>query len=91
VTLLQETCQKEYDEALPSLKQAMEAVKQIDKTQLQIMKSFTNPPPLVQTTMEAVCLIFGFAESWEAGKRYLLNDIQFLNKLLSFDSRKVNP
>ncbi len=69
----------------------MEAVKLIDKTQLQILKTFANPPPLVQTTLEATCLIFGYPLSWDAAKRHLLSDMHFLNKLLQFDSKQVDP
>ena len=29
--------------------------------------------------------MFGYAETWEAGKRYLLGDIKFLEKLVNYD------
>jgi hypothetical protein len=31
--------------------------------------------------MEATCLLFGYEETWEDAKRFLLNDMQFLQKL----------
>jgi hypothetical protein len=33
----------------------------------------------------ACCLVFGYEESWENAKRFLLNDIRFLQKMLEFD------
>ena len=50
----------------------------IDKTQLQIIKSYNNPPLLVVKVLCACCLLFGYEENWENAKRYLLNDIKFL-------------
>ena len=64
------------------LKAAQAAVQNIDKTQLQIIKSYVNPPKVVVTVLDAVSLLFGQEESWEASKRYLLNDIKFLDKLV---------
>jgi len=28
---------------------------------------------MVKTTLEATCLLFGFEETWESGKRYFYN------------------
>ena len=39
--------------------------------------------------MGACCLLFGFEENWENGKKYLLNDIKFLTKLIEFDVSKA--
>ena len=70
---------------MPILKSAQEAVLNIEKSQLQIIKSYNNPPPLVVKVLNACCLLFGYEENWENAKRYLLNDIRFLNKLLEFN------
>jgi hypothetical protein len=40
---------------------------------------------MVVTVLKAICVIFGFEESWESAKRYLLGDIRFLEKLVEFD------
>ena len=58
----------------------------IDKTQLNILKSYVNPPFLVVTVLNAVCLIFGYEESWEYSKKYLLGDFRFIEKLIEFDT-----
>ena len=57
----------------------------IDKSQLNIIKSYVNPPFMVVLVLKACCSIFGFEESWESAKRYLLGDIRFLEKLVEFD------
>ena len=57
----------------------------IDKTQLNIIKSYINPPQMVVQVLKACCLIFGYEENWENAKRYLLGDIRFLEKLKSYE------
>jgi dynein heavy chain, axonemal len=71
------------------LKAAQAAVMNIDKTQLNIIKSYVNPPKLVVTVLDATCLLFGYEESWEQSKRYLLGDMKFLEKLIDFDIKKI--
>ena len=57
----------------------------IDKAQLNILKSYINPPLLVVQVLQAACLIFGHGETWESAKRYLLGDFKFLEKMVEFD------
>ena len=66
------------------LNEAKEAISNIDKAQLKIIKSYIQPPEQVMVTLCACCLLFGFDESWENGKRYLLNDMKFLQKYIHF-------
>ena len=54
----------------------------IDKTQLNIIKIFVNPPNMVVMVLDAICLLFGYEENWVNSKRFLLGDIKFLEKLV---------
>ena len=38
--------------------------------------------------MTAVCLLFGYEETWDESKKKLLNDIHFINKLVDFNVNK---
>ena len=40
---------------------------------------------MVVFVLKACCTLFGFEETWEAAKRYLLGDIHFLEKLVDYD------
>lgn len=40
------------------------------------MKSFTNPPALVEVVMKSVLCLFGIKETWEEGKKFL-GDMKF--------------
>ena len=58
---------------------------QIDRHSLNTIKSYKNPPQMVVLVLNACCCLFNYEENWESAKRHLLNDIQFLNKLVDFD------
>jgi dynein heavy chain len=47
-------CQKDLDEALPEFYSAMKSLDALDKKDLQELKSFAKPPPLVETVTSAV-------------------------------------
>ena len=57
----------------------------LDKTQLNIIKSYINPPLLVVQILQAACLLFGHEETWESAKRFLLSDFKFMEKMVQFD------
>ena len=37
---------------------------------------------MVVMVLKATCLLFGYEETWENAKKYLLNDMKFLDKLI---------
>jgi hypothetical protein len=54
---IKDDAQKDLDEALPALNSAVEALNALNKNDITEIKSFTKPPPLVQLTMEGVCVL----------------------------------
>ena len=40
---------------------------------------------MVVNVLKACCVLFGYEETWENAKRYLLGDLHFLEKLVDFD------
>jgi len=76
------------DEALPALEAAKEALKNISSDDINIIKTFNNPPKLVQTVVEQVIIIKkhggGKDTSWAAGKG-MLNQSGFLKSLIEFN------
>ena len=49
--------QKDLDEALPAFDSAVKALKSLTKADITEVKNFANPPELVKTVMEAVCIL----------------------------------
>ncbi|CAE8734034.1 unnamed protein product [Polarella glacialis] len=77
-------CKKDLDEALPEYYSAVKSLEALDKKDIQEVKSFAKPPPLVEVVLCAVCLLMGVKETWEDAKK-LMNDSKFLENLKSYD------
>lgn len=73
---------------MPTLLKAQRAVQEMNSKDLQEMKSFPAPPPMVKLVMEAVCLIKGEKEDWDTAKR-LLGRMNFKETLIEFDVNSV--
>lgn len=49
--------QRDLDEALPALEAAIKSLDALDKSDIAEIRVFTKPPELVQTVLEAVCIL----------------------------------
>jgi len=88
VQAIQADAQKDLDEALPALDAAMSALNSLTKSDIVEVKSFAKPPALVQTTMEAVCVLLGEKTDWDSAKK-VLGDSGFMNKLVQYDKDNI--
>lgn len=77
-------CQRELDAALPEFFAAIKSIDSLEKKDIQAVKSFTKPPPLVEAVLLAVCLLLGKKETWDEAKE-LMNDSNFLSMLKDYD------
>ncbi|XP_064645339.1 dynein axonemal heavy chain 6-like [Lineus longissimus] len=82
--------QRDLDEALPALEAAIKALDALDKNDISEIRVFTKPPELVQTVMEAVCVLMGQKPDWASAK-VVLGDGQFLKKLMDYDKDNIAP
>ncbi|CBY22454.1 unnamed protein product [Oikopleura dioica] len=80
--------QRDLDEALPALEAANDALNSLDKSDISELRVFTTPPEMVQTVMEAVCILMGAKTDWKSAKN-VLGDSQFLNKLMNYDKDNI--
>ena len=76
-------------EAMPALNAAVDALKALNKNDITEIKSFPKPPPLVQMTMEAVCILRGEKPDWDTAKK-LLSDSNFMTSLQEFDKENIS-
>jgi len=71
--------------ALPALEEAREALKNLDKSDVTEVKSFSTPPPAVQTVCECILMMKGIKEiSWKSAKG-MMSAGDFLGSLMTMD------
>ena len=97
--------QRDLDEALPALDQAVACLNKLKKSDLDEVKSLKTPPAGVKLTMEAACIMFGVKPLLKndpdkigakikdyfgaAQKEFLSNANQFLKDLMEFDKDNI--
>ena len=74
--------------AMPALEKAMEEVDKLDKSSVSEVKAYNKPPPLVETVMQAVMILFGRATDWGTAKK-ALGESNFLYQIKQFDKDHV--
>jgi dynein heavy chain len=60
----------DLDEAMPALNAAIDSLKALNKNDIVEIKSFPKPPPLVQMTMEAVCILKQEKPDWDTVSKH---------------------
>ncbi|KAK7497834.1 hypothetical protein BaRGS_00010968 [Batillaria attramentaria] len=80
--------QRDLDEAMPALEAAIKALDALDKNDISEIRVFSKPPELVQTVMEAVCILLGYKTDWASAKS-MLGDPNFLKKLAEYDKDNI--
>eukprot|EP00929_Paragymnodinium_shiwhaense_P038458 TRINITY_DN20312_c0_g1_i3.p1 TRINITY_DN20312_c0_g1~~TRINITY_DN20312_c0_g1_i3.p1 ORF type:complete len:2030 (-),score=489.14 TRINITY_DN20312_c0_g1_i3:63-5702(-) len=90
VKAVADDAQADLDYAMPALETALKSLDSLDKKDIQEIKSFAKPPPLVMTTMEAVNLLLQEKPDWDTAKK-VLADTKFLERLKGFDKDNIPP
>jgi dynein heavy chain len=88
VRAVQADAQKDLDVAMPALSAAVKALDSLSKSDITEVKSFTKPPPAVQTVMEAVCILLEHKPDWDTSKK-LLGDSNFMQNLKEYDKDNI--
>ena len=81
--------QRDLDSALPALAAAQKALDSLDKKDIGEIKAFATPPELVQTVMEAVCVLFERKTDWKTAKG-LLGESTFMQGMVGYDKDNVS-
>eukprot|EP00754_Rhynchopus_humris_P034627 Rhum_TRINITY_DN15982_c0_g1::Rhum_TRINITY_DN15982_c0_g1_i1::g.162572::m.162572/K10408/DNAH; dynein heavy chain, axonemal len=88
---IQTDCQAGLDKAMPVFYQAQDALKTLEKKDIDQIKSYAKPPEAVEKTMNAVILLLGAAKlDWATAKQFMA-DTRFFKKLEEFDKDRVDP
>ena len=73
---------------MPALEAAVESLNALNKGDITEVKGFPKPPPLVQLTMEAVCILLGEKPDWETAKKVLSRGT-FMQELFDYDNDNI--
>ncbi|XP_062904770.1 dynein axonemal heavy chain 2 [Mobula hypostoma] len=87
--VMAEGAQKELDEALPALQDAMRALESLNKKDMTEIKSYGRPPVLVETVMQAVMILRGSEPTWAEAKKEL-GEPNFIKQLINFDKDNIS-
>ncbi|XP_036012666.1 dynein axonemal heavy chain 2 isoform X8 [Mus musculus] len=68
---LADNAQKDLEEALPALEEAMRALESLNKKDIGEIKSYGRPPAQVEIVMQAVMILRGNEPTWAEAKRQL--------------------
>ncbi|KAJ1516963.1 Dynein heavy chain 2, axonemal [Coelomomyces lativittatus] len=89
VKAVADTAKADLDQALPALESATKALESLNKKDLNEVRSYGKPPPLVEKVMEAVMVLKKCEPTWEEAKRQLGNP-NFIKQLIGFDKDNIS-
>ena len=100
---MKQECEDDLAEALPALKAAQDALKNLKKSDIVEVKSMGKPPEAVKLVLETVCIMMDIkpdkvtAENgrdkvndyWTPAKKHLLSDPKLVGRLLKYDKDNI--
>nr|XP_021503796.1 dynein heavy chain 2, axonemal [Meriones unguiculatus] len=86
---LADNAQKDLEEALPALEEAMRALESLNKKDIGEIKSYGRPPAQVEIVMQAVMILRGNEPTWAEAKRQL-GEQNFIKSLIYFDKDNIS-
>jgi dynein heavy chain len=95
VEVVADDAQKDLDLALPALNNAVKALDSLKPGDLNEMKGFAKPPPLVMVTMEAVSILLGEklgkdeTKNWSQSQKILQRGGKLLEELKGYDKDNI--
>uniref|UniRef100_A0A8C0I316 Dynein axonemal heavy chain 2 n=1 Tax=Balaenoptera musculus TaxID=9771 RepID=A0A8C0I316_BALMU len=86
---LADNAQKDLEEALPALEEAMRALESLNKKDIGEIKSYGRPPAQVEMVLQAVMILRGSEPTWAEAKRQL-GEQNFIKSLIHFDKDNIS-
>ena len=81
-------CRRDLDEAMPAYYASVDALKSLNKNDVNEVKAYKQPPELVVMTLECICILMGVKPDWGEAKK-LMGDSAFLEKLQEYDKDNI--
>lgn len=79
---------RDLDEAMPAYYASVEALKSLNKNDVNEVKAYKQPPELVVLTLEAVCILQGNKPDWGEAKK-MMSQSDFLESLQNYDKDNI--
>jgi dynein heavy chain, axonemal len=79
---------RDLDEAMPAFYASVDALKSLNKNDINEVKAYKQPPELVVLTLEAVCILLGVKPDWGEAKK-LMSAMDFLEQLQNYDKDNI--
>ena len=80
--------QRDLDEAMPAYYASVDALKSLNKADIQEVKAYKQPPELVVLTLECICILLNVKPDWGEAKK-LMGDSAFLETLQTYDKDNI--
>ncbi|XP_065087185.1 dynein axonemal heavy chain 6 [Ochlerotatus camptorhynchus] len=80
---------KDLETVMPTLQAAQDALKALNKNDINELRVFQKPPKVVQFVMEAVLILLGSKTDWNSAK-VVMADVNFLKKLEDYDKEHIS-
>ncbi|XP_043489610.1 dynein axonemal heavy chain 6 [Polistes fuscatus] len=80
---------QDLEAVIPALEEAEQALKALNKNDINEIRVFNQPPRLVRFVMEAVNLLLGEKTDWPTAK-LVLGDIHFLDRLIAYPKDDIS-
>lgn len=85
---LADDASRDLETVMPQLRTAQDALKALNKNDVNEIRVFQKPPKLVQFVMEAVCILLNAKPEWNSAKQ-IMSDVNFLKKLQDYDANHI--
>ena len=80
--------QTQANQVNPQYETALKAIKSLDRSNFNELKSFRAPPQRVLAVVNTLCLMFRQPPGWESGKQLLIRD-NFFDELVYYDKKNI--
>nr|XP_050848639.1 dynein axonemal heavy chain 6 [Vespula vulgaris] len=87
--VLEADARQDLEAVIPALEEAEQALKALNKNDINEIKVFNQPPRLVRFVMEAVNLLLKEKTDWPTAK-LVLGDIHFLDRLIAYPKDDIS-
>lgn len=79
---------RELEAVMPIFQAAQDALAKLKKQDVNEVRTFPKPPPLVKFVLEAVCILLGAKPDWNSAKT-LMADTNFIKRLQEYDKEHI--